>query len=276
MNDPLALTFHDGRYHLFFQYVPGRTTWDVACRWGHATSRDLRTWQPEPVALEPDADEVGCWSGSLVMDGDEAVIFYTAVGAEDRELGWVRRAVADDASWRTWTKQEVVVRLPEGEPATAFRDPYVFRHGDGWRMLMAGGDAGTPVLWMFASTDLHAWEYAGRAATGEPGDGIWECPGLLEVDGRTVLILSLGDANAPLNVSWAFCDLSPDGTRLDVGPLRQLTPSNHYAGSVFVDADGRPGVITWVRDAAGDGWAGAHCPMTLSVVDDVVVATPVA
>ena len=275
INDPHGLTWHDGRYHLFFQFVPDSTTWDVACRWGHATSEDLRTWHPEPVALEPGGDEDGIWSGCLVRDGDDAVIFYTGVGAADREIGWVRRAVPDDASWRTWTKQEVVVRLPEGERATAFRDPYVFRHGDGWRMLMAGGDDGTPVLWVFTSDDLHTWAYAGRAATGEPGAGIWECPNLVEVDGRTVVVLSIGDANAPLHVAWAFARLHEDGTRLDLGPLAQLTPSNQYAGSVFVDAEGRPGLITWVRDATGDGWAGAHSPpMLLSVVDGQLVARP--
>ncbi|PJI51996.1 hypothetical protein CTI14_50175 [Methylobacterium radiotolerans] len=44
MNDPLGLTFHGGRYHLFYQHVPGADDWAPQCRWGHATSSDLLTW----------------------------------------------------------------------------------------------------------------------------------------------------------------------------------------------------------------------------------------
>ena len=44
MNDPHGLTFHRGQYHLFFQFVLGRTTWGPEQHWGHATSDDLLHW----------------------------------------------------------------------------------------------------------------------------------------------------------------------------------------------------------------------------------------
>ena len=58
INDPLGLTFHDGRYHLFFQYVPGSTEWAADQRWGHATSDDLLHWTERPVALAPGDGDV--------------------------------------------------------------------------------------------------------------------------------------------------------------------------------------------------------------------------
>ena len=223
VNDPLGLTFHGGRYHLFFQYVPDRTTWDVGCHWGHATSDDLLTWTPEPSVLAPDESEDGVWSGNLVRTGSgETVVFYTAVDADDREIGRVRRAVPTDDSWQTWTKEDVVVRLPEGEPAVAFRDPFVYADGAGWRMLMGGGlPGGVPVVWMFTSPDLRTWTYAGRAAEGGPGPAtIWECPVLVDVDGRQVLVVSDCEPGAPLQVSYAW--VRADGDRLVPGAWRRL------------------------------------------------------
>ena len=43
LNDPLGLTWRDGRYELFYQALPGADTWNPRCRWGHATSTDLLT-----------------------------------------------------------------------------------------------------------------------------------------------------------------------------------------------------------------------------------------
>ncbi len=280
VNDPLGLTFHrhehEGRYHLFFQYVPGRTTWDVGCHWGHATSPDLVAWTAEPVALSPDGDEDGVWSGSLVLDADTPTIFYTAVDADDPEIGRVRRAVALDPDWRAWEKRDVVVRLPDGEPAVAFRDPFVYRsaNGEGWRMLLGGGlSDGRPAVWMFTSPDLLTWEYAGRLdGSGESGS-VWECPMLLRVGGRSVLVVADGELGRGSHASYAWVD--EDGDRLVPGPWRRLSYGAYYAASPFVDADGRVGLVHWIRDVAGDGWAGAHSlPHLLSREGDLLVARP--
>src|SRR5262245_46922910 len=195
VNDPLALTWHESRYHLFFQFVPDSTVWTPACHWGHATSDDLLTWRTEPVALAPDEEEYGVWSGNLVRpSAGEAIVFYTAVDEDDDGIGRVRRALPTDESWATWRKEEVVVRRPEGEGVIAFRDPFVYRDADGWRMLVGGGlSAGEAVAWMYTSADLRAWTYAGPAASrpgGDPSGSVWECPVLVRVGERTALVVS--------------------------------------------------------------------------------------
>ena len=61
INDPNGLCFHDGRYHLYYQYNPGAAKWgDI--HWGHASSADLVAWRDEPVALAPTPgfDQGGC------------------------------------------------------------------------------------------------------------------------------------------------------------------------------------------------------------------------
>jgi beta-fructofuranosidase len=70
VNDPLGLTYHGGRYHLFYQFVPGQTVWSPQCRWGHAVSDDLLTWTELDVVLEPGDGDGGCWSGALVTAAD--------------------------------------------------------------------------------------------------------------------------------------------------------------------------------------------------------------
>jgi beta-fructofuranosidase len=277
VNDPLALTFHDGRYHLFFQYVAGRTTWDLACTWGHATSPDLHTWETRPVALEVGDGEDGVWSGSIADD----VLFYTAVDAGDVDRGRVRRALPEDASWTTWRKEEVVLTRPDDGTAQAFRDPYVTAYGPpggGWRMLLAGGlTDGSGALWSSRSSDLVTWSPPVLAASGTDVGSLWECPALLEVDGRAVLVLSVGGPNDQHGVAYAWVT-GDDGDRLELGPFRTLTHGpSLYAASGFADADGRPGLISWLRNI-GDveaGWMGVHSlPWTLSADGDRLVASP--
>jgi sucrose-6-phosphate hydrolase SacC (GH32 family) len=72
MNDPNGLLYHDGTYHMYFQYNPGGTTWGNIS-WGHATSRDLTRWTEQPVALlargyeQKNVTEM-FFSGSAVVD----------------------------------------------------------------------------------------------------------------------------------------------------------------------------------------------------------------
>lgn len=50
MNDPCGLLYHNGAYHLFFQYNPGAIQWGNMS-WGHATSTDLTYWEQHPLAF---------------------------------------------------------------------------------------------------------------------------------------------------------------------------------------------------------------------------------
>lgn len=80
INDPNGLVFHDGHYHVCYQYNPHGAT-HANMHWGHFRSPDLLSWEPLPVALSPtpgglDAD--GCFSGNAVSDGERLVAFYSA------------------------------------------------------------------------------------------------------------------------------------------------------------------------------------------------------
>ena len=66
MNDPNGMVYHQGVYHLFYQYYPDSIVWGPN-HWGHATSKDMIRWEHQPVALHPDSLGLMA-SGSAVVD----------------------------------------------------------------------------------------------------------------------------------------------------------------------------------------------------------------
>ncbi|MCS5721725.1 glycoside hydrolase family 32 protein [Herbiconiux sp. CPCC 203407] len=284
MNDPLAVTWHDGLYHLFFQYVPGRTTWAPECRWGHATSPDLVTWTEHPVALEPGDGDDGIWSGSIAVDDEgRPTIFYTAVSTPDFGVGRIRTATPVDDDWLTWAKGDVVVEAPPLD-LVAFRDPFLLRDGDRWRMLVgtaiAGGDAAAS---SFVSHDLADWTYEGLAASRSTRDTepvwtgtLWECPQIFSVGDRDVMVTSVWDDDDLHYVVYAIGEFT-DG-RFEAAHWGRLTfGDSYYAPSFFRDRDGQPCLIYWMRGALDEeaGRASAlSVPHVLHLEGDSLIATP--
>ncbi len=287
VNDPYGVRFVDGRYHVFFQHVPGSATWAAEQHWGHAVSEDLLRWQELPVALAPDAEDHGIWSGCVVHDAEDpagATLLYTAVRHPDLHLGRVRAARPVDATWTRWTKGAVVLGPPPDLALTALRDPFVVRDGDRWRMVVGAGLAdGTGLALTTTSPDLRSWGPLAELARRHRDEvepvwtgSVWECPQLIRVADRWVLVVSVWDEEVTRHEAWAVGDLV-DGRfepqrwgRLSHGPA-------HYAASAFEDAAGRPCLLHWLRGVADPdgGWAGAHSvPHVLDLDGDRLVVRP--
>ena len=153
--------------------------------WGHAVSPDLLDWTELPVALA--ATEVEhMWSGSVVHDVDDTsglgsdgvgalVALYTRfdpVGlGQSQSLAW-----STDRG-RTWTAYAANPVLDIG--STAFRDPQVLRHGDGWLMVLVLAEERT--VEVYRSPDLIRWEHASSFGPAGSVEGVWECPALVRV-----------------------------------------------------------------------------------------------
>lgn len=284
MNDPLAVTWSNGQYHLFFQYVPGRTTWAPECRWGHATSPDLVTWTEHPVALEPGDGDDGIWSGSIAIGEDgRPTIFYTSVQVPDFGIGGIRTATPVDDEWIRWTKGEVVVEAPPLD-LIAFRDPFVMRDGGRWRMLVGtaldGGDAAAS---SFVSDDLRTWTFEGLAASrntreSEPvwTGALWECPQIFTIDDRDVMVTSVWQDDELHYVVYAVGEFVEGRFRADNWG-RLTYGDSYYAPSFFRDRDGRPCLIFWMRGVIDEeaGRASAlSVPHVLHLEGDTLVAAP--
>lgn len=254
LNDPHGVTWHGGRYHVFFQYVPDGAAWTPHCRWGHATAPDLVTWDDEVrIALAPDGTDGGCWSGTVVVDGGRPTILYTRAGPPEWGRGRIALAVGDERLG-AWTKvASPVLEAPDG--FGEFRDPSVHRDGDGWRMVVGCRRGGSAVALLFGSPDLRRWTAHGvlcERASG-PGDPVptgdaWECVQFLEIDGAWVLIASAWTHRVDDGVVYAVGTF--DGTRFVPRSWRRLDHGGAlYATTTFRDADGRWCALSWVRES---------------------------
>jgi beta-fructofuranosidase len=284
LNDPNGIVHADGRYHVFFQHNP------VAPRaanihWGHTSSPDLVNWTSEPIALRPRPgrpDSFGCWTGVVTEVGGRHVAAYSAV--EDSSGSSVILLAHADPSLTTWTQDtEPAAKMPDDPEVVAMRDPCLFRHGDRRYAVVGAGLTGNrAAILLFDCEQLDAWRYLGTLLTSDDPTAqryapahIWECPQLVEFDGRWVLIVSLwhgGDADHQLpGVSYLVGDLMTTdgglqmtvsgGGRVDTGPdfyAPQAVPiggrilqwgwSWETRDQALVDAAGWAGTLTWPRE----------------------------
>ena len=268
LNDPNGLVWHDGEYHLFYQYCPETLVWGPTY-WGHAVSPDLAHWRHLPVALVPDG--IGSiWSGGAVVDranssgllpdgGMVAVFSY-----EDQSQGI---AYSSDRG-RNWTMYAGNPVIPT--PNTDFRDPKVFWYEPDqvWVMAITKGR----YVQFYNSPDLIHWNRTGEFG-GSHGSisTIWEVPDLfpLELDGeeRWVLLVSAGGGPGGLGVQYfigdfdgkTFANENPPATTLwlDHGP-------DNYAGTTWNDTpDDARVYIGWMSnweyaaDIPTSTWRGA-------------------
>jgi beta-fructofuranosidase len=277
MNDPNGPIFVDGRLHLFYQHDPVAPRWDRV-HWGHATTTDMVAWEHRPIAISPDVagpDDFGCWSGSVVEADGVATAFYTGVvedGAVRRAC--ILRATSTDGltSWIKAATGPVVAGPPSGIAVDAFRDPFVFRDGSGWAMLVGAGSVdGLGAVLLYRSDDLVEWRYAGPLlsaadlprAAGADGP-CWECPQLLRSPGGDVLIVSVVDRTPGVRPSHVMAITGRiEGDRFFADRAEQLDMGpDFYAPAVMVAPDGRRMLIGWIpEDPPGESstrdWAGA-------------------
>ncbi|WP_371580493.1 glycoside hydrolase family 32 protein [Streptomyces sp. NBC_01314] len=287
INDPNGLVFHDGHYHVFYQYNPYGTR-HANIHWGHFRSRDLLSWEPQPIALTPtpggvDAD--GCFSGNAVSDGDRLVAFYSAY-RRDRWDQPVTTATSHDGG-RTFTPRGDLLIPEPPEGTTMYRDPYVWQDGNRWRMLVGATLAdGRAAALLYTSSDLEDWAYQGPFHAGAPepvgvrtglltGEG-WECPQYLPAASEhgALIISAWGDDDGPRSVV-AMVGEDRGGT-FEAGPPVLLDHGPDCYAPALLRAPGDRWLLwgwSWeARDeewSDDDGWAGAlTLPREIALAED--------
>ncbi|MET7597447.1 GH32 C-terminal domain-containing protein [Streptomyces sp. NPDC005496] len=263
MNDPNALVYYQGEYHLFYQYNPNGNSWgDMS--WGHAVSKDLVHWKELPLALSHDDREM-VFSGSAVVDRNNTtgfgtkknpamVAIYTSAykdgGKQAQSL-----AYSTDRG-RTWTKYQGNPVLDIG--SREFRDPKVQWYAPTKSWLMTVSLSTEHKVRFYSSKNLKDWDQLSEFGPAGATGGVWECPDLfpLAVD---------GDEN---NIKWVLVvNINPGGiaggsaAQYFVGDFdgRTFTPDDKGtytppAGTVVQDFEGTDfGTWTPAGTAFGDG-----------------------
>jgi beta-fructofuranosidase len=278
MNDPNGLFFVDGRLHVTYQLNPDSPAWG-RMHWGHAETPDLVTWRNLPMALSPEdgtADEFGCWSGSIVDGGAMAQLFYTGARLDgDVRIQTICRATSRDPDRLQWTKDPgnpIIAAPPDGIAHDLFRDPFVWRDGTRWQMLVGAGTIdGHACVLRYQADDPGRWRFAGPILSSDEvdpaagGDGpMWECPQLLRFDETDVLVVSVVDRAPGIRPSHVMAFVGRLGEeRFVVDHAQQLGMGpDFYAPAAVRMPDGRCLMLGWIPEdppgpASDRTWAGA-------------------
>lgn len=180
INDPNGLVEFNGEYHVFFQYYSSNVYWGPM-HWGHVKSRDLLNWERLPVALFPDAQDDGCFSGTAIVWKGKLWLMYTSFkenggGENIRQL----QALASSEDGVHFTKHGIVIGesdLPADYSPCDFRDPKVFaENGVLYCLVAARKRDGRGRILLFSSEDMFHWTFV-RDVFGRDSGGIMiECP----------------------------------------------------------------------------------------------------
>lgn len=257
LNDPNGFIYHNGEYHLFYQWYP------YACvhkdkYWAHLTSRDLINWSWQPLALTPSDwfDAHGVFSGHALSHNGELMLFYTGntrIGEQrDRHT---TQCLATSTDGIHFVKHGPVVgELPPGV-TEHIRDPKIIRHGDQWLMLL--GAQTTELkgrLAVYRSADLKTWQFD-RLCGDEFGNFgyMWECPDMFTIADQTFAVIgpqgiesfskhnSIPHHNGIAKAAWneqSGLELS-DFEHLDYG-------FDFYAPQTMLTEDGRRVMSGWM------------------------------
>ena len=208
MNDPNGLVYHEGIYHLFYQYYPDDIVWGPM-HWGHAVTRDMVHWEHKPIALYPDENGL-IFSGSAVVDKDNtsgfaqngetplvAIFTYHLMegeksGRDDFQTQGIAYSLDNGETWTKYDANPVI----KNSGIRDFRDPKVFWHNETeqWIMALVAGDHAK----FYSSPNLKDWKFLSDFGKRQGAHGgVWECPDLfpLPVEGedeqKWVLIISI-------------------------------------------------------------------------------------
>ena len=242
----------DGEWHLCYQWNPYGSLWENMT-WGHSVSKDLVHWEALPTAIVPDA--VGTiFSGSCVVDKDNTagygknaiIAFYTsAAEAQTQSMAY------STDNGRTFTKYEKNPVITSSVPD--FRDPKVFWHGETnrWIMMLAVGQE----MQIYSSANLKDWQKESSFGSeyGNHG-GVWECPDLLKIDNKWVLICNINPGGPFGGSATQYFVGDFDGKKFTCESMPKVTKwldygKDHYATVSFSNApEGRTTVLAWMSN----------------------------
>ena len=258
INDPNGMVYHDGVYHLFYQYNPQGNDWGNMS-WGHATSTDLMHWTEQAVALT--RDELGdIFSGSAVIDKDNTagfganamVALYTsASGAQQQSLAYS----TDGGKSFTRYAGNPVIRNDDDN----LRDPKVFWHEPSQQWVMALAKGWKMGVELYGSTDLKAWRHLSTffvPLAGRPSLQ-WECPDLIQMGDKWVMLVSVNPGGPVLGSGTMYFVGQFDGTTFTADGAVEgeaQTPRwldygmDNYAGVTWSNTGDRRVMIGWMNN----------------------------
>lgn len=261
LGNPCGLVLFKGQYHLFFLLNPDSPRYG-ALSWGHAVSDDLISWEERPIALSP-VDEYSCNSGSVIVHDGRIWLFYSSISSDQNARICV--AYSDDGVSFTRVKESAVsIAIPES--VTMLHDPFVFRYGNGFRLIAGAGQDGIATVLQYVSDDLLNWRLSGNLLSDFRYGRVIENPIMAETDGKWVFIIQT-EKHIPTKLLFAVGEY--DGERFvfdnDKEPFGAVELCDDLLYPVTAkDDEGNTLVMAWMFSQKMNE-AAISCPRLLTV-----------
>ena len=293
INDPNGLCYHDGKYQIFYQWNPAECK-HLNKHWGYTETADFINYSVPQLALAPvdDFDRNGCYSGSARSRNGKLEILYTANLKDAQNIRYPRQVLAAKNSDGTFTKKKNAVDdVPKGY-TTHFRDPYLFTHS-GRSFFIIGAQRKNLTGCALIYEEIGGnWILRGELKTDYTDFGyMWECPNLISVDGRDVLVFCpQGIApqghkyNNLYQAGYLIGKFNPDTLEFVHGDFQELDGGfDFYAPQVLAQPN-RNILIGWIGmpekeneyPTTKEGWLySLTLPRQLKIKNDTIYQLPV-
>ncbi|WP_374285739.1 sucrose-6-phosphate hydrolase [Lactococcus sp.] len=263
LNDPNGFSFFNGKWHLFYQHFPFGAVHGLKS-WVHLTSDDLVHFDETGLVLYPDTqfDNAGAYSGSALPFEDYLFLIYTG---NHRDENWQRIPYQIGAILNKdnqLTKLEKPVIEPDFTQTTDhFRDPQIFLYKNEIYVIIGGQNMekkGIIKLYKADNDSLISWTDLGLLEfSNDPMGYMIECPNLVFVDGKAVLIFCpQGLDQSILSYGNIYPNLFVIADSLEIGNDNRLTETSGfqnlddgfdcYATQAFNAPDGTAYAISWL------------------------------
>jgi fructan beta-fructosidase len=282
-NDPNGLVYHNGEYHLFYQYNPFGNVWGHMT-WAHATSKDLIHWKHLPIAIAEEKDTM-IFSGTCVVDKNNTsgfgkngetpmVAVYTGHIENKNQSQHIAYSLDNGISWTKYNKNPV---LDLGKKD--FRDPKIFWYEPKKYWVMALMFPVEHFVQFYSSGNLKDWKHLSDFGPVGDTSGVWECPDLTQVPIEGIKGKKKWVLQTSQNASMQYFVGEFDGiTFTNENPANKIVRPDYgpdyYAAIAYnqLPAAHLPTAIGWINnwyyanDIPTTPWKGAmSLPRTLSV-----------
>ncbi|CAH0719661.1 unnamed protein product, partial [Brenthis ino] len=288
MNDPNGFSYHNGEYHLFYQYYPYKSEWGPM-HWGHSSSPDLVNWKTLPTALLPEKEQ--CFSGSAVSEGNTMTLIYTGHEVTDVEPKY------KESQYLAFSEDAVNFRKFEGNPVLSttdspdFRDPKVWKYKDNYYAVIGSKTNNQGRVLLYKSKDLKTWEFLSVLAESNGNLGyMWECPDFFELDGKFILLMSpqgvepQGDRYKNIFQTGYIIGTFDYNTNkfIEEIPFQEIDFGHDYYAATTTEAYGKRYIVAWFamwqtpHPEDVDGWVGTMTLVReLHLVNNKILQIPV-
>lgn len=197
LNDPNGLIFDGEKFHVFYQWFPFDAIHGMK-HWKHYTTQDFIHYE-NAQDLIPDElfESHGCYSGGALLVDGKIACFYTGNtrrASDNQRVPFQNLAIFGKAG-NLLSKRPLIENSPTGY-TEHFRDPKPYFNEEGKIRFVCGAQrdnlTGTAVIFEMENLD-DTPHIVGELAIPTFDNNhvfMWECPDLLNIDGKDVFIWS--------------------------------------------------------------------------------------